>query len=327
MIKCSLTKVQSQVDIPRKSWDTINMRKFLALVLLVSSIANADWLASKRVAPPKPEPVESPLKTIKPDDPDMIRVAVIDTGFDVNHPMVGALYSVKLQICDNGTSRFNFVVPEGQQPNDDVKDDHGHGTHVAGLIAKYAGLAPICIMPMKYYDANGRDILNLDRTLASIKKAIELNADIINYSGGGIAPSAPECAAVKEALDKGIVFVTVSGNERSDITLRKFWPAMCDPRVIAVTAKDTFGNRLPSSNYSEDGKFEKDAKTNGTKVKLKIEEGNDMLSTLPGGQYGYMTGTSQAAAVMSGKLANHLFILRKSEYGRYLIKKAPGWAK
>lgn len=305
------------------------MRKLLAFVLLLSSVAQADWPASKRGVPPtpKPEPVESKLKTITPDDPDMVRIAVIDTGFDVNHPMVGALYSTKVQICDNGTSKFNFVVPEGKLFDDNVNDEHGHGTHVTGLIAKYAGLAPICIMPMKYYDANGKDILNLDRTLSSIKKAIELNADIINYSGGGVAPSQPECAAIKEALDKGIIFVTVAGNEKSDITIHKFWPAMCDPRVIAVTAKDAFGNKLPSSNYAEDPKFEKNAKTNGKKVKLKVEEGNDMLSILPKGQYGYMTGTSQATAVMTGKLANHLFILRKSEYGRYLIKKAPGWAK
>lgn len=272
------------------------------------------------------EPEESKLRTIKPDDPDMVRIAVVDTGFDVNHPMVGALYSVKLQVCDNGTSKFNFVTTDNV-PNGDVTDLHGHGTHIAGLIARYAGLAPVCIMPMRYYDAKGNDMNNLTRTLLAFKKAIEMNADIINYSGGGIAPSADECATLKEALDKGIVVVAAAGNERSNIEVHKYWPAMCDSRIIAVTARDNFGNRLPTSNWSDTPVFKKGDKTNGTTIKLKIEDGNDQLSILPNGQYGYMTGTSQATAIMTGKLANHLFILRKSEYGRYLIKKAGGWAK
>lgn len=288
------------------------MRKSLALALLLACTAQAQE--------------ESPLKTVKPDDPDMVRIAVIDTGFDVNHPMVGALYSKKLEVCDGGTSKFNFVTKDNV-PNDDVKDEHGHGTHVAGLIARYAGHAPVCIMPMRYYDAHGEDVKNIDRTLLSLKKSIEMKADIINYSGGGIAPSAPECATIKEALDKDILVVVAAGNEGSDITVRKYWPAMCDPRVIAVTGKDSFGHRMRLSNYSGDPVFKKGDKTNGTTVKLKIEEGNDVLSTLPGGQYGFMSGTSQATAIMTGKLANHLYILRKSEYGRYLIKKAPGWAK
>lgn len=290
------------------------MRSSLVLALLLCTTAQAQE--------------ESQLQTIKRDDPDMVRIAVIDTGFDVDHPMIGALYSVKAQICDNGASKFNFVnPPPGRLYTDDVKDDHGHGTHIAGLIARYAGLAPVCLMPMKYYEAKGSDINNLMNTVKSFKKAVELNADIINYSGGGIAPSADECAIVKEALDKDIIVVVAAGNERSDITRRKYWPAMCDKRVIAVTAKDRFGNKLPSSNWSEVETFGPKDQTNGKSVKLKIEEGNDILSILPGGLYGYMTGTSQATAIMSGKLANHLFIMRKSEYGRYLIKKAPGWGK
>ena len=210
---------------------------------------------------------------------------------------------------------------------DDVKDEHGHGTHIAGLIAKHAQPAPFCIMPMKYFDGNALGEDNLLRSCMALRKAIDMKADIINYSGGGVSPSDTECALVKEALDKEIIIVVAAGNEKSDITKRNFWPAMCDHRVIAVTAKDEFGNRLKTSNYSEVSVFKRGDKVNGKTVQLKIEEGHDLLSTLPGGQYGYMTGTSQATAIMTGKLANHLFIMRKSEYGKYLVKKAPGWGK
>lgn len=244
----------------------------------------------------------------------MIRIAVIDTGFDIDHPMVGALYSVKLRVCDEGKSKFNFT----DEHTDNVKDEHGHGTHVAGLIAKNVGLAPVCIIPLKYYTQKGMDSENLTRSIASINKAIEFNADIINYSGGGIAPSGEECDAVKRALDKGIVVVAAAGNEGDDLAVHKYWPAMCDPRVVMASSQDTWTcpDRKCGPNYSTD-----------PKIKLKNEAGKDQLSILPGGQYGYMTGTSQSTAILTGKLAAHLYILRKSEYGRYLIKKASGWGK
>jgi hypothetical protein len=60
---------------------------------------------------------------------------------------------------------------------------------------------------------------------------------------------------------------------------------------------------------------------------VEYEHGKNIISTLPGDQYGYMTGTSQATATMTGKLANHLYIMRKSKYGKYLLKKSGGWGK
>ncbi len=249
------------------------------------------------------------------EDVDIVKVAIVDTGFDMKSKWA-AWFETPPKLC--GT--WNFVdkkMKDGKEvDNPDVMDNHGHGTHIAGLIAQYAGAAPHCLMIMKYYSKTGSDKDNLTNTIKSFRKAIEMDADIINYSGGGIAPSPEECAVIKEALDKDIIVVAAAGNEGVEIGARKYWPVMCDPRVIGVTAIDKAKIILPTSNFS---------KTKG--IRMEEEFGKDIISTLPNDQYGYMTGTSQATAIMSGKLTNHLYIMRKSHYGRLLLKKASGWGK
>jgi subtilisin family serine protease len=277
--------------------DNIYMKKIILSLLIGAHAFAAD----------EPKPVE---------DPDMVKIAIVDTGIDMKSNWE------QLKLTPKVCGSWNFVtkkVVDGKEvDNLDVSDEHGHGTHIAGIVTKFAGTAPTCLYIMKYYNSKGLDADNLKNTIKSFKKAVELNVDIINYSGGGIARSDEECAVLKEALDKGIIVVAAAGNERSDVITHKYWPAMCDSRIVAVTATYADGEKtLPSSNTSSDE----------SKVLLYKEIGNDVLSTLPGGLYGYMTGTSQAAATMTGKLANHLYIMRKSHYGRLLVKKAGGWAK
>lgn len=258
-------------------------------------------------------------------DDAMVKIAVVDTGFDMKSKWSEVVLTPP-KICPGQV--YNFVNDK------EMEDDHGHGTHIAGIIAKYAGQAEFCLVIMKYYDAKGNDINNLANTLKSFRKAIELNVDIINYSGGGIIRSVEECATVKEALDKGIIIVAAAGNESGDLNTRTYWPVLCDPRVVAVgsiysyppklTKKQkldrkldqTPENKLPTSNFST-----------SPDISVEYEEGNDILSLLPHDQYGYMTGTSQATATMTGKLANHLYIMRKSKYGKFLLKKSGGWGK
>lgn len=260
---------------------------------------------------------EQPAKRVL--DQDVVKIAVIDTGFDTKSTWENILPR-KPVLCD-GRSSINFVDKttdkDGKEiVNTDVMDNHGHGTHIVGLIAQYAGEAQSCFYIYKYYYEDGVEIDNLKRSLASIRAAIEADVDIINYSGGGLSRSDEECAVVKAALNKGIIFVAAAGNERSDLSKRKYFPAMCDPRVVVVGAKDKTGFKASFTNYSKS----KD-------VSVKLEAGENVFSTFPGERSGQMSGSSQATAIMTGKLANHLYIMRKSEYGRYLIKKAPGWAK
>ena len=244
-----------------------------------------------------------------------ITVCVIDTGADVNHPDLKN--NLWVNPGENGRDalgrdkRTNNFDDDGNGKKDDVhgwnfvannhdlKDDHGHGTHIAGIIGAeggngvgISGVAPkVSLMILKYYDTKASDMNNLINTVKAIDYAVEKDCNIINYSGGGIAPSNEERAAIERAMKKGILFVAAAGNERSNSDIRKYYPADYGlPNILSVTAIDRNQNVLPSSNYGE-------------QTVDVAAPGNDIISTLPNGQYGYMTGTSQATAFASGVAA------------------------
>ncbi len=241
-----------------------------------------------------------------------IIVAVIDTGMDVNHPDLRknlwrnpgetGLDSKGRSKSTNGIDDdkngfiddvhgWNFVGN-----NHDLSDNHGHGTHISGIIGAeggngigISGVSPkVSIMVLKYYDPKSRYNNNLLNTIRAIRYANQMNAKIINYSGGGLEFSREEYLAVKESRDKGILFVAAAGNERSNSDYKKYYPADYElENIISVTALNTQANVLNSSNY-------------GKNTVHIAAPGKNIHSTLPGGKYGPMTGTSQATAFVSG---------------------------
>jgi subtilisin family serine protease len=179
-------------------------------------------------------------------------------------------------------------------PSDYLKDNHGHGTHIAGLIAKYAGDSDYCLLIAKYYDPKAKVNDNLLRTRQALEWAIKRNIDIINYSGGGSEKSEEECIVIKKALDKGIIVVTAAGNERSNLDETPYYPAMCDSRVTMVANLDVFGGYrglASTSNYNSEV-----VAVQGTKVK----------SIFPNERTEVMSGTSQATAIVTGRLVKLL---------------------
>lgn len=258
---------------------------------------------------------------------DRVVVAVIDTGADVNHEDLAANFwknegevgvvqnekclamkmdaALSLKECnkaingvdDDGNGYvddihgWNFVAN-----NNDLTDNHGHGTHIAGIVGAQAGngkgiagIAPnVSLMVLKYFDPKVPNTDNLKNTIESIRYAIKMKANIINYSGGGTEFSADEKGAIEEARKQGILFVAAAGNERSNSDHHKYFPADYGlDNIISVTAIDPKTEVLPSSNYGVDT------------VDLAAP-GQNILSTLPGSNYGYMTGTSQATAFVTG---------------------------
>ncbi len=244
-----------------------------------------------------------------------IVVAVIDTGIDTKHPDLKANLWVNpgesgldasgrdkatngLDDDNNGfrddVHGWNFVGN-----NDDLSDNHGHGTHIAGIIGAeggngvgISGVSPkVSLMTLKYYDPKAPGLNNLMNTVRAIRYAVSMGANIINYSGGGLEPSDDERKAVAEAKAKGILVVAAAGNEKSNSDIHAYYPADYPlSNIISITAIDKQKNVLPSSNY---GRLSVDL----------AAPGNDIFSTLPGGTYGYMTGTSQATAFATGVAA------------------------
>lgn len=209
-----------------------------------------------------------------------IKVAIIDTGFDF-----------KTKLSNN--SLFKPKLCKGEHydmTGMGIQDVHSHGTHITGLIAKNNNDVDYCIYVIKNYH-NGSLLENtVSNTINAFKKAIELNVNIINYSGGGEERFKEECLIVKHALDCGITIVTVAGNEDSDLSVKPYYPAMCDPRVIKVMSTYPNGRKTISSNWSS-----------RPMVNLVKRVGHMQVSIIPGG-LGYMSGTSQAAAVYTNEL-------------------------
>jgi thermitase len=225
-------------------------------------------------------------------------VAVIDTGIDPTHKDLtkNIWRNPKAAIAQPGETQhygWNFVT---NKPN--PTDEHGHGTHVAGIIGAMANpisgvsgvTQNVSIMAVKYYSDSNPGAVNLKNTIKAINYAVENGAKIINYSGGGPEFSEEEYLAIKKAEAKGVLFVAAAGNEHQDTDVREnnYYPSAYKlTNIISVAATDINNNLLRSSNWGK------------SKVDVAAP-GENIFSTLPNGRYGYMSGTSQATAFVSG---------------------------
>ena len=220
-------------------------------------------------------------------------VAVIDTGIDVS-------LLNKNTFCKTGHKFFAGTS---------LMDNHGHGTHVSYLIDQYAknvilGNSTIsqlesakvnyCQIIIKFYDPNDNQNSHLSMT-KSIKWAIQQKVDIINISGGGRMFVPDEHKAIIEALNKGIVVVAAAGNDSSNLGRSTYYPAMYDKRIYVV------GNIVNNSRII--------ARTsNYGKPVNSWEIGENVLSRFPNNSVGYLSGTSQATAIRTGKIVRKVMM-------------------
>lgn len=215
-------------------------------------------------------------------------VAVIDTGVDVRHP----------DLVGNLVPGFS-VLPGASGPD----DDHGHGTHVAGVIAAasnnqigIASVAPRCkIMPVKVLNKEGKGATS--DIVAGIIWATNHGAKVINMSLGGTGGSRALLDAINYAKTKDVVLVAAMGNEGAN---SQEYPAGY-PGVIAVGATTEQDSLASFSNY-------------GSWISVTAP-GEGIFSTLPtrpvyvtemegkDNDYDYMDGTSMAAPFAAGVAA------------------------
>lgn len=231
-----------------------------------------------------------------------IVVAIIDTGGDIHHPDLHDKIwrnPGESGFDENGISRSgNGIDDDGNGFVDDVHgwnfvsdspgvmDDHGHGTHIAGIVGSVA--PDVSLMILKYYDSKSSGIENLSNTIRAIRYAVRMGAKIINYSGGGILKSSQEEDALAWAASQGVLVVAAAGNEGLNSDFFHFYPANYDlPNIISVGATDREGQLLKMSNH-------------GIHTVDVAAPGRNIYSTLPNGNHGFMSGTSQATAFVSG---------------------------
>lgn len=208
-----------------------------------------------------------------------IKVAVIDTGVDVNHPALkNKLWTDSKAPLTHGWDFSNSGT---------IKDQVGHGTHIASIIASddEKGNTPhVKLLILKYYDTKDQKKDPLQSSVQALQKALDENVDIVNYSGGGREFSTEEFKIIEKMNNQGILVVAAAGNESSDIEAKPFYPASYHlPNIISVSAIDSAGTPVPSSNH-------------GSQSIHIAAVGKKVWAALPEGRFGALTGTSQATA-------------------------------
>jgi subtilisin family serine protease len=199
-----------------------------------------------------------------------VLIAVIDSAIDLNHPdLAGAV-----------VDQFDAVGRAG-------KPDM-HGTGMAGAIAarsQLMGIAPEAkILAIRAFSADGKDSpqATTAHILAGLDWAIKKGARVINMSFAGPADPMLQLA-LKKAYEKGVVLVAAAGNAGPKSP--PLYPA-ADPHVIAVTATDENDDLFAGANQ-------------GPYVAVAAP-GVNILEPAPDAAYQVTTGTSVAAAHVSG---------------------------
>ncbi len=228
---------------------------------------------------------------------DGIKVAVIDTGVDLDHP----------DLKENLLAGKNLLEGKGLPT-----DDFGHGTHVAGIIAAVAnskgivGVAPRAkIIPIRVLGVDGGNTAGLIQGLAF---AVSQGARVINLSLGSAQTSDIEARQMAQAIADKVVVVAAAGNEALAGNPLEYPAAI--PGVISVAAtrqatndvEPRFWEHAPFSNYNP--------------FVSVAAPGVDIVSTVPrrffnttsdpgddGNAYAYASGTSMAAPIVTGVVA------------------------
>lgn len=216
-----------------------------------------------------------------------VKVVVVDSGVDMNHPDLRDKIKGTINVYDKSTRL--------------ITDNYGHGSHVAGLIVgEKTGIAPNAeLYIVNSLDSNGfggaREILD------GITYAININADILCMSLG-INKRLPQImeSRLKKAYYQGIIIVCATGNNGIQNVA---YPASYD-FVIGVGGVNQNLERADFSNYG----FDMDI----------VAPSVDILSTWKDGKYAYMSGTSTASPLVAGGLA-----LIKSYYRKQGIEITP----
>ena len=138
-----------------------------------------------------------------------IKIAVIDTGVDFNHPdLFGWGPDGKV------IGGYNFI-----EENELPMDTNGHGTKVAGIIAADGNTLGVAHKAkiLAYKVSEDGEGVSSELIRKAIEKAIEDKADIINISLGVNKTNSKIDSAVTHAWDNGIFVVTAAGNDGPEL--------------------------------------------------------------------------------------------------------------
>ncbi|WP_337174839.1 S8 family peptidase [Paludisphaera sp.] len=227
-------------------------------------------------------------------------VAVLDSGVDAANPEFRNRLWVNPAASGRGKPAYgwNFVGN-----NADVRDDYGHGTHVAGIIGAARdgkGIVGVDwnarLMILKVLDSRGGGDPAV--AAAAVRFAADNGARVISVSWALDVYSQDLYDAIAHAGSRGAVVVVSAGNQGVNGDLRPVYPASFDlPNILVVAAVDRSGALASFSNY-------------GAGTVDVAAPGVDVYSTFPSrSRYATLSGTSMAvphvAGVVSLVVARH----------------------
>lgn len=218
-------------------------------------------------------------------DPSVL-VAVLDTGISRDSPSLAGKVVAEINFSHSPTS-------------DDL---YGHGTHMAGTIA---AIAPECrLMNVKVADDTGK--CDAAAVARGIVWAVDHGAKVINLSLT-VTPSPDVEEAVSYAWRQGAIIVAAAGNKGGSEPSYPAYYADC----LAVAGTNKYDSLALLSNY-------------GDWVDVAAP-GFNIYSELPHNEYGYKTGTSAAAAHVSG-VAALVFSIAEDSNGNGAVNDEVRWA-
>ena len=236
-----------------------------------------------------------------------VSVAIIDSGSDLQHPDL--LNKIWQNPGETGTDQFgvdrriNKLDDDGNGYVDDYQgwnfvrmnsvpqDDHGHGTLVSGVIGaetdNMVGIAGIAkdalLMTLKAVNSTGIGFYS--DVIESIYYAVDNHAQVINLSLGGLSDSRALKQAIDYAYSNGVLVVAAAGNSGG---AKVYFPAAY-ANVLAISASDQNNQRAADAAF-------------GSYLDL-LAPGVSIISTQLGGDYTMFSGSSAAAAHVSGVAA------------------------
>ncbi len=221
---------------------------------------------------------------------DRALVAVIDSGIDETHPdLTGAV-----------VDRFDTLGGTVQA--------HAHGTAIAGAISAHGallGVAPhaniLAIRAFGAADTTPGAEGTTAHVVEGLNWAYDHHARIVNMSFAG-AFDPLLALAISKAHRKDMIIVAAAGNEGPGAA--PAYPA-ADPNVIAVTATDRSDKLFSAANR-------------GSYICLAAP-GTDIIAAAPSNSYQFSSGTSIAAAHVSGMIA--LLLAEKPDLGADTIRR------
>lgn len=218
-----------------------------------------------------------------------VKVAVIDTGVDLQHPALVDALAPALQWYD---FVGGDVIPQEEGTFD--HNGYGHGTNVAGIIRQIAPRATI--LPIRALDANGEG--TVASVTAAIQWAVDQKAQIINLSLGSVKNVKAIETAVLNAQRQGVIVVSSVGNTNDSAITYPAAKADKEGLQVNVTSLSNSDVKSPFANFA-------------TVVEMAAP-GEAVFGPAPELMMAAWSGTSQATPMAAGALA-----LALGEHGKF----------